>query len=38
MFLKSILFYLTWPALIIVSYYVIILALKRFDKKAGRGE
>ena len=38
MYLKSILFYLTWPLLIAVSYYVIILVLKAFEKKAGNGE
>jgi hypothetical protein len=38
MYLKSILFYLTWPLLILICYYVIILALKRFEKKAGNEE
>jgi hypothetical protein len=36
MYITSILFYLTWPALIIVSYFLILFALKRFEKKAGR--
>jgi len=35
MYLTSILLYLTWPLLIIVCYYAIVFALKRFEKKAG---
>ncbi len=35
MYLNSILYYLTWPALIFVCYYLIIFALKRYEKKAG---
>ncbi len=35
MYLSSLLFYLSWPALIIVSYYAILFALKHFEKKAG---
>lgn len=33
MYLTSILFYLTWPALILVSWYVILFALQRLEKK-----
>jgi len=35
MYFTSLLYYLTWPALIIVCYYAIIFALKQFEKKAG---
>ncbi len=34
MYLTSILYYLTWPALIIFCYYAVIFALKQFEKKA----
>lgn len=33
MYLKSILLYLSWPALIIFCYYFIVYAIKRFEKK-----
>ncbi len=33
MYLESILGYLTWPALIIISYWAIRWALKRFERK-----
>jgi hypothetical protein len=32
MYLSSILFYLTWPLLIIVSYYLIRYALRQYEK------
>lgn len=32
MYLSSILFYLTWPLLIVVSYYLIRFALKKYEK------
>lgn len=32
MYLTSILFYLTWPLLIVISYFLIRLALKQFEK------
>jgi hypothetical protein len=32
MYISSILWYLSWPVLIIVSYYLIRFALKRFEK------
>jgi len=32
MYLKEILWLLTWPLLIIVSYYLIRFALKRFEE------
>jgi hypothetical protein len=32
MYITSILFYLSWPALIALSYWVITLALKRYEK------
>jgi hypothetical protein len=32
MYLTSILFYLTWPVLIIASYWLITLVLKRYEK------
>jgi hypothetical protein len=38
MYITSILFYLSWPALIIVSYYAVLFALKQFEKKAGKVE
>lgn len=33
MYLTSILFYLTWPVLILVSYYLIKFAVKKMEKK-----
>lgn len=33
MYISSILFYLTWPALILVSFYLIRFALRKFEKK-----
>jgi hypothetical protein len=38
MYLKSILFYLTWPLLILICYYVILFALKQFEKKTVNNE
>lgn len=38
MYLHSVLGYLSWPALIIASYYLVILALKHFDKQGEEGE
>jgi hypothetical protein len=38
MFLKSILFYLSWPLLIVICYYAIIFALSKFEKKAEKAE
>ena len=32
MYLSSILFYLTWPVLIVVSYYLIKFALRKFEE------
>ena len=32
MYLSSILFYLTWPLLIVVSYYLIKFALRKFEE------
>ncbi len=34
MYISSIIGYLSWPALIIFSYFMIKWALKRFEKKA----
>lgn len=33
MYLTSILFYLTWPALILVTWLLILFALKKFEKR-----
>jgi len=38
MYFTSVLFYLSWPALIIVSYYAILFALKHYEKKAGAAD
>jgi len=38
MYLTSLLFYLSWPALIILSYYAILFALKQYEKKVGNQE
>jgi hypothetical protein len=35
MYLTSLLYYLSWPALIIVSYYAILFVLKQYEKKVG---
>lgn len=37
MYLESIISYLTWPALIVVSYYIVRYAIKRLETKAGQG-
>ena len=34
MYLTSVLFYLSWPALIIACYYLILYGLKRYEKKS----
>jgi hypothetical protein len=33
MYLQSILLYLSFPTLILISYYTIVFALKRLEKK-----
>ena len=38
MYISSIIGYLTWPALIILSYYMILWALKKFDRKLAEDE
>jgi hypothetical protein len=35
MYLTSILFYLTWPLMIVISYYLIRLVLRRFERIHG---
>ena len=32
MYISSILFYLSWPALIVLCYWLVIVALKRYEK------
>jgi len=38
MYLIELLFYLTWPALIILSYRSIVFTLKRFEKRWTQAE
>jgi hypothetical protein len=38
MIVSGILWFLTWPIVILVSYYLIRLALKKFEKKLEKNE
>lgn len=38
MYLESILWYLTYPALIVASYYFAVYMIKKFEKKHGDKE
>ena len=38
MYIKSILFFLTWPALITISYWLIIWALKIYESTPEKEE
>jgi len=35
MYITSILLYLSWPAMIALSYWIITVALKRYEKISG---
>lgn len=38
MYLKEILWLISWPVLIYISYRLVLVALKKFEKKEARSE
>jgi hypothetical protein len=38
MILSGILWFLTWPIIILASYFLVRMALKKFEKKLEEGE
>jgi hypothetical protein len=38
MYIGELLMYLTWPVLIVISYFLVRFALKRFEKNRNAGE